>query len=86
MRSPNDALVNKQVRTIAYVAQHLRTFKAGLFKKIQKEDLMLNGKFYEVNADMAVMIPLLEMAGPAHSKFIADICMSIIIQIPFVII
>ncbi len=70
---PEDALVNKQVRTIVYVAQHLRTFKAGLFKKIRKEDLMLNGKFYEVNADMAVMIPLLEMAGPTHSKFISDI-------------
>ena len=70
---PNDALINKQLRTLTYVAQHLRTFKAGLFKKIRKEDLMLNGKFYEVNADMAVMIPLLEMAGPAHSRFIGDI-------------
>ena len=80
MRFQAMLLSNKQLRTLPYVAQHLRTFKVGLFKKIRKEDLMLNGKFYEVNADMAVMIPLLEMAGPTHSKFIQIFCMSIIIQ------
>lgn len=79
---PREALLNKKVRTLVYVAQHLRTFKAGLFKKIKIEDLQLNGKFYEMNADMATMIPMLEMSAPRdmnspnHSKFIPDImCM-----------
>lgn len=71
--------VNKNIRSLVYVAQHLRTYKAGLFKKIKKEDLMLNGSFYEMNADMATMIPMLEMAAPltpeskSRSLFISDI-------------
>lgn len=76
---PRTALEKKEVRSLVYVAQHLRTFKAALFKKIKKEDLMLNGEFYSVNADMATMIPMIEMAAPldahspCHSKFIPDI-------------
>ena len=40
---------------------------------------MLNGEFFAVNADMATMIPMLEMCAPKdvhspnHSKFIPDI-------------
>ena len=40
---------------------------------------MLNGAFYEMNADMATMIPMLEMAAPltadspSRSVFIPDI-------------
>lgn len=40
---------------------------------------MLNGEFFSVNADMATMIPMLEMCAPKdaqspnHSKFIGDI-------------
>ena len=61
---PRKALIEKKVRTLVYVAQHLRTFKAGVFKKIHLDDLMLNGKFYAMNADMATMIPMLEMCAP----------------------
>ncbi len=74
-----DELIEKKVRTLVYVAQHLRTFKASLFKKIRKDDLMLDGKFYAMNADMATMIPMLEMCAPIskdapnRSKFIPDI-------------
>lgn len=76
---PRSALEKKELRTLVYVAQHLRTFKAGLFKRIKKEDLMFNGEFLTMNADMACMIPMLEMAAPKnehapnHSKFIPDI-------------
>jgi glycosyltransferase involved in cell wall biosynthesis len=71
--------VQKKIRTLVYVAQHLRTFKAGLFKKVKKDHLMLNGSFYVMNADMATMIPMLEMASPltpeskSRSVFIPDI-------------
>lgn len=76
---PRQALIEKQVRSLVYVAQHLRTFKTKLFKKIRKDDLMLDGKFYAMNADMAIMIPMLELSAPLHtnapnhSKFISDI-------------
>ncbi len=73
---PQDALLNKEVRTLVYVAMHLRTYKGALFKKIKKEHLMVNGEFYEMNADMSTMIPMLEMAALGHSRFISDImCM-----------
>ncbi len=74
-----EVLEKKQVRTLTYVAQPLKTFKAALFKKIKKEDLMLDGKFYAMNSDMATMIPMIEMCAPLnanapiHCKFIPDI-------------
>ena len=74
-----DELMQKEVGEIPFVAQHLRTFKAALFKKIKKEDLMLNGEFYEMNSDMATMIPMHEMCAPqnenapCHSVFIPEI-------------
>lgn len=50
----------------------LRTFKAALFKKIKKEDLMYDGEFFDVTADLAYMFPLFEMAG-THARFISEV-------------
>jgi glycosyltransferase involved in cell wall biosynthesis len=50
----------------------LRTFYAGLFKKIKKEDLMKDGKFFTICHDPAIMFPMLEMAG-FHLTFIPKI-------------
>lgn len=50
---------------------HLRTFYAWLFKKIDIEDLMYEGKFFEMTWDMAMMYPMVEMAGERH-HFIKD--------------
>lgn len=51
---------------------HLRTFYAGLFKKIKKEDLMRDELFFGMTYDLAIMFPMLEMAGKHHA-FISDI-------------
>lgn len=53
-------------------ASHLRTFYAWLFKKIKVEDLMFDGKFFEMTWDQAIMFPMLEMAGERH-RFISDV-------------
>ncbi len=53
-------------------ATHLRTFKAFLFKKIKKEDLMYEEKFLDMAGDLAFMIPMLEMAGN-RSMFIPEV-------------
>lgn len=45
---------------------HLRTFYSWLFKKIALEDLLYNGKFYPMTWDMAMMYPMIEMAGERH--------------------
>ncbi len=46
-----------------FVTSHLRTYYAGLFKQIKLEDLIYQGNFFEVNADLATMLPMLEMAA-----------------------
>lgn len=46
---------------------HLRTFYAWLFKKIKLEDLLYKGKFFPMAWDMAMMFPMIEMAGERHA-------------------
>lgn len=56
-------------RKSPWVFSHLRTFYAGLFKKIKKEDLMYQGKFLRHSSDHAVMFPMLEMANGSVKHF-----------------
>jgi hypothetical protein len=50
---------------------HLKTFRAGLFKRIRWQDLTQpSGDLVERARDCAVMFPLLEMAGPRRTKFL----------------
>lgn len=56
-----------------YSPSHLRTFYAGLFKKIKKEDLMYEGDFFAMTWDMAIMLPMVEMASNGHVKFVPEI-------------
>lgn len=46
-----------------WLTSHLRTFYAGLFKKIKQDDLMYGGEFFNVTWDQAFMFPMLEMAN-----------------------
>lgn len=59
-------------RYVPWRASHLRTFYAGLFKKINKEDMMYDGKFYESAWDLSFMLPLLELCNGKFS-YIDDI-------------
>jgi len=51
---------------------HLRTFYAGLFKQIKRDDLLYQGSFYDAAYDLAFMIPIAEMAGK-HLHFVNEI-------------
>lgn len=55
-----------------WISSHLRTFYAGLFKRIALGDLMHDGAFFSVTWDMAFMFPMLEMAGK-HSHHVSEI-------------
>lgn len=50
-------------------ASHLKTFRAGLFHRIKKADLIWGGAFLDFTIDQAVMFPILEMAGRDRSVF-----------------
>lgn len=55
-------------RQAPWTATHLKTFRAGLFQRIKKEDLDIPHA-----GDLAMMFPMLEMAGDKRSVYIPDI-------------
>ena len=52
----------RNVRGHPFVTSHLRTFYAGLFKRIRLQDLLYQGRFLHVCEDNAGSFPTLEMA------------------------
>lgn len=55
-----------------FMFKHLRTFLAGLFQRIRKEDLMMDAEFVKVASDMAAMFPMVEMASE-RAYFIEEV-------------
>jgi glycosyltransferase involved in cell wall biosynthesis len=52
-------------RRWCHFATHMRTFYAGLYKKIDRKDLVnRDGSFFKVTCDKATMTPMMEMAYP----------------------
>lgn len=74
----NKSYLNKQVintRTYRkmqdYTTSHLRTYKFKIWKRIKDADFRNDfGKYYTITGDLAVMFPLIEMAGVNRIKFI----------------
>lgn len=69
---PHDVIANNSVRKYTWVTSHLRTFYAKLFKLIKQDDLIMDGEFARVAWDLALMLPMLEMAGE-HIRFIDEV-------------
>jgi glycosyltransferase involved in cell wall biosynthesis len=69
---PAEIINRNAVRKYPFVTSHLRTFYAGLFKKIRKQDLMHNGDFFQITSDLAFMFPMIEMAG-MHARFVPEV-------------
>ncbi len=62
-RHIHPAVIQKQAyREVDWVTSHLRTFYAGLFKKIKLKDLLYEHELFRVTWDMAFLFPMLEMA------------------------
>lgn len=53
---------NNLYRKDTWRASHLRTFKYKLWKKLNYEDLKINGGYLKYAYDQAIMLPLLEMS------------------------
>jgi len=70
---PEHILKNNGFRFYHWSASHVKTYYATLFHKINKKDLMYNGKFVHVASDVAFMMPICEMASNGHIKFIPEI-------------
>ncbi len=63
---PNEVIKNNTFRQFR-LPSHLRTFYSWLFKKINLDDLLYLGNFYPMTGDMAMMFPMIEMAGERHA-------------------
>ena len=70
---PHHVLENNGFRRCAWVSSHLKTFYAALFKRIRLNDLKYNGAFFPMANDIAIMMPMLEMASRDHIRFIPDV-------------
>lgn len=63
------------LRKSPFKVSHLRTFRAGLYQKIQEQDPEFSsmkdgsGDFYKMTYDVAIMFPIMEMAGYDKVKF-----------------
>lgn len=69
---PDDIIKNHAYRKFEHIPSHLRTFYAGLFKQIKMKDLVNFNGFYAMAWDIAMMIPMIEMADERH-KFISRV-------------
>lgn len=70
---PNDIIAHNTFRKYDWVSSHLRSFYAGLFQKIDVQDLKdSSGNFYPMAWDLAMMFPMLEMSG-SRSSFVSDV-------------
>lgn len=65
----------KNIRKTPFRVSHLRTFRAGLYQKIKEQDSDFScmkdssGGFYKMTYDVAIMFPILEMAGVEKVAF-----------------
>jgi glycosyltransferase involved in cell wall biosynthesis len=69
---PNSVINAHAFRRWPHGPSHLRTFYSWLFKRIALSDLMLNGVFFEMTGDLAMMIPMIEMANH-HFAFVEQV-------------
>ncbi len=75
-RFPNKIIRQNKFRSYRFRSSHLRTYYAQLFQKIKIEDLMVKGNFFPVAQDVAIMLPILEMASRGHIRYIKKILYS----------
>lgn len=70
---PESIRLSNRFRSYKFCTTQLRTFYAGLFRKIKKRDLQHKGKFFMAAGDVAFMIPLLELSARGHYHFVEKV-------------
>jgi len=67
------AYARNDYRREPWYASHLKTFRAGLFQLLTPEDLQLDGEWLSLAVDVAVMIPMMELATPSRVTFCPEV-------------
>ncbi|MFZ9149280.1 MAG: glycosyltransferase family 2 protein [Vulcanococcus sp.] len=64
-RYPSSVIANSAYRQHGWLASHLKTFYYGLWSKVSEQHLrQADGRYWKFATDLAIMFPMLEMAGP----------------------
>jgi len=63
----------KKARDYGFFSSHLRTFYAGLAQKIRPESFKIKDSWIPCMVDVAMMWPMLEMAGPYRVRHVPEI-------------
>ena len=59
-----DTIMNNKIREKnSFLYSHIKTFRYYLFRQINDEDFKKNGKYLKSATDVAIMLPICEMAG-----------------------
>lgn len=64
---------HESIRRSDWRATHLKTFRAGLFQRIRHDHLQIDGEWLHRAVDMAIMMPILEMAGHDRRVFVPEV-------------
>jgi GT2 family glycosyltransferase len=69
---PENITHSNAFRDYEWCSTHLRTFRVKLARHLVVEELSMDNQFYLMAGDLALMFPLLELAG-FHAQFVPDI-------------
>ena len=61
------------IRNSTWITSHLRTSYTWLFKRIKEQDLKYENNFLNCTNDVAIMFPIIEMAGRDRTHYMKDI-------------
>lgn len=78
---PANIIASNGYRKHEWCGSHVRTFYAWLFKSINVEDLKIDGEYFPMAWDLAMMFPMFELSG-GRFKFIPDILYVYNLQTP----
>lgn len=71
---PDDITTHNLFRYYPFMASHLRSFRRFLWDRIDPTDLKdEDGSYIRSSRDFAAMIPMLEMSGPRHIRYIHEL-------------
>lgn len=71
---PDEIVRARTFRRWRWPGVHPKTFRRFLFDAIRDEDLRdETGAYYEAGTDLALMLPMFEMAGTAHLRWLREV-------------
>jgi glycosyltransferase involved in cell wall biosynthesis len=70
---PPEVLAERDFRRHPWISTHLKAFRRFLWSAVRDEDLReRDGGFYRSASDVAIMLPMLEMAGAEHLRYLEE--------------